>query len=151
MAMQVIILISFCVWCYVGLVWFDVPGGRREIRALMFGVLRTVLWVAFRFLLYYASMVVEGLLYNHVTAQRLLIYAFLYLPTVWVEWSLTAALMTRRWSPVKNIFIGSSPLHMRWRALGTLMTVLLELPQSVLWQMLLRSLATSGSAALLSQ
>ena len=130
MAMQLIIFFSFCAWCYVGLIWFETPGDRRELRALMFGVIRTVQWIAFRFLLYYLSMVVEGVIHNG-SYQRILVYVFLYLPTVWIEWSLMGALMTKRWSPAKDVFIGPSKLHLRWRVIGTLMTAVLELPQSI--------------------
>ncbi len=136
-------LAVFTVWCYFGLVWFEVPPQWRFMRAVTFGLIRFVLFFTFRFLLFYVGMMIEGLLIG-VTAQRILTYVFLYLPSIWVEWCIVAALMTTRWTGIRSFLLGPWKPFLRWKLYGSLMTVALEFPQSFLWQALLRSFPPSS-------
>lgn len=85
-------------------------------------------------------------IHGTLTPKRLLVYFFLYIPFVWIEWSIMASVMTQRWRPLKEFLTGASSAHIRWKALGTLITVTLEFPQLSLRQVILRLFASPESA-----
>jgi hypothetical protein len=140
-AHQILILVVFVIWCYVGLVWFGTPQPWRLIRAITFGLIRSVLLFVFRFFLYYASTAVESLQIS-TTVERTLVYLFLYIPSVWIEWCIIAGLMRSQWSGVKEFLLGPWKPSLKWKSLGTVLTLALEFPQSFLWQALLWAMSS---------
>lgn len=129
-------------WCSVGLRWFA-PSLRGTLYAAMLGVVRTLLWWIFGLFVLYTSLFLQGVFQNAAEA-RTAVYIFLYIPSVWIQWCVIARLIGKKKSSWKEILFGASWKQYRWRLYGTIISLIVEFPNTFLWSILLQQMYERG-------
>ncbi len=125
-------------WCYVGVRWFVENKRNMFVKALGFGIIRFTLSLLFGFILLYASTFVQNLIHM-ITLSHAVSYILFYIPFIWISWSIIGFVMTRQSFTIRVLLFGSTKRHALWRLYGTVISVIIELPQTFIWQSVLRT------------
>lgn len=125
------------IWCYVGIRWFVENKRNIFVTALGFGIARFTLSFLFGFILFYASMFVQSSIHP-ITLSHAVSYILFYIPFTWISWSIIGFVMTQQSFTTHALIIGAVKRHILWRLYGTMISVMIELPQSFIWQSILR-------------
>ncbi len=118
-------------WCSVGYRWFAAGGGKVR-GALPSGIVRTFLWWCTGLLVLYSSMALQATIRDG-TDVRMTAYIFLYVPLTWIAWCVTARFIVKKKTTLSSFLFGGSIKQFLWRAFGTVLSLIIEFPNTFLW------------------
>jgi len=123
----VIKLFAYCVWCLIGLRWFQ-PGARLLVaKAVGFGALRLFMGLFFGILIYFLSSALITLIGTGLP-QNAITYLAVYVPVRWIEWSIMSAILNRDPKPDSPWLFGWSARDRYWRLGGIFISCLADIP-----------------------
>lgn len=132
------------IWCFVGLRWFA-PSRSDKLFSTALGFGRTLLWWIFGLFVFYSSMFLQGVFYD--AAETLtMIYIFLYIPLIWIQWCIIARFIRRSKSSWNVFLFGASRKEYAWRLFGTVISLVIELPNTFLWSIVIQRMFERGGS-----
>lgn len=123
----VVKLIAYCLWCYVGLCFFQSTAKGLPLRALAWGIFRLFMGFFFGILIYLVS---SGLI-THIGSglpQNTITYLVVYVPVRWIEWSIMAAFLSRAATNTSPWILGENARDRYWRLGGIAISCLADIP-----------------------
>lgn len=120
-------LVTYCIWCYVGLRLFQPATRLMPAKALGFGILRLFMGFFFGILIYFVS----SALITHIGAglpENTITYLAVYVPIRWIEWSIMSALLARNTPSTSPWILGWGPRDRYWRLGGIVISCLADIP-----------------------
>jgi len=123
----VIKLLAYCLWCFIGLRWFQPAAKLLLAKAFGFGVLRLLMGFFFGILIYFLS----SALITHIGAglpENTITYVAVYVPVRWIEWGIMSAILYRDSKANSPWFFGRNARDRYWRVGGIVISCLADIP-----------------------
>lgn len=115
---------AYASWMYLGIQLFASRGGVP--RALMLGLLRVVMGLAFGFLIYLGSTAVAIAAHDAGLAPQVVAYLGVYVPVRWIEWGIMEVILRPSASPA-HLLLDIDWIGRKWRCGGIVISCLADL------------------------
>ena|SRR5215475_3022765 len=134
-------LVAYTAWCALGIGWLRTTATSQSdtlsqptkndtrsewLSAIGFGVLRLFMGVFFGLLIWMISSALAGTMKPSL-ARDAAIYAAVYVPVRWIEWTILAWLIAKEFRKVSWLFHWSD-VTTRWRLGGIVISCLADIP-----------------------